>query len=131
MSTTLPKDTAPKDTLAQATVCAKNLAEARIITPRFATQLDKVLEEWDELLACQNDPHAAEMEGGDVLMSVISALLQLGIDPNRALQRATAKVANRGAYVKAALAQTGRTTADATRAELDALWAESKQFDQP
>jgi len=91
--------------------------------------LDKVREELVELDAAvaTGDAHAASEEIGDLFFSVAQLARHLGADPESVLRDANRKFEGRFRFVEQALAAQGRATADATPAELEALWDRAKQ----
>ncbi len=91
----------------------------------LAPILDKVAEEMRELnaeLAAAAPPARLEDELGDVLFSLVNLARRLALDPEAALRRANAKFERRFRRVESLLAERGKATADASLAEMDALW---------
>lgn len=94
--------------------------------------LDKIEEEIAELraaMASGNETHASE-ELGDLLFSCINAARHLRVDPERALRDCNRKFERRFGAVEAALAAEGRGPAEASLAELDALWVRAKEAER-
>jgi MazG family protein len=91
--------------------------------------LDKVREELVELDAAvaTGDARATLEEIGDLFFSVAQLARHLGADPESVLRDANRKFEARFRFVEQALAAQGRATADATPAELEALWDRAKQ----
>lgn len=89
-----------KDVLAKITEEATELAEAR----DHLTQ--------DEI----------EEETGDLLFVIANLARHLNVDPEAALRRTNAKFTRRFAAIEARLAQDGKTPADSSLEEMDALW---------
>ena len=102
---------------------------------------DKVLEELSEArTACDIPPASvsqaareeptAEMtaEFGDLLFAVINAARLYGVDAEAALSGTCSKFRRRFGYVEAGIRAQGRTLADATLSEMDALWDEAKSL---
>ena len=65
-------------------------------------------------------------EFGDLLFAVINAARLYGVDAEAALSGACSKFRRRFNYVEAGILGQGRTLADATLADMDALWDEAK-----
>jgi MazG family protein len=65
-------------------------------------------------------------EIGDLLFAVANLARKLGIDPEAALRAANDKFVRRFRHIEERLAEGGRTPAEATLAEMDALWNEAK-----
>jgi len=90
--------------------------------------LDKVEEEAREVRArlpasppaVASEPLAEEI--GDLLFALVNVARLSGADAETALRRATLKFERRFRAVEAALAARGRTPAQSTLAEMDALW---------
>ncbi|HET7714250.1 MAG TPA: nucleoside triphosphate pyrophosphohydrolase [Bauldia sp.] len=68
-----------------------------------------------------------EDEVGDLLFVVVNLARHLKVDPEQALRRTNAKVETRFSAIESALAKTGRTPADASLDEMEALWQEAKR----
>jgi ATP diphosphatase len=103
--------------------------------PSLAPVLDKLKEELAELEeAMGSDPagltpgHRAktEEELGDLLFVVANVARHLELDPEAALRSANHKFTRRFHAIEAKLAAHGRTPAQSTLAEMDALWDEAK-----
>jgi ATP diphosphatase len=112
--------------------------------PSLRPVLDKVREELaeleDEIAAAGPDPgqgpgrdfgqdrsHAkVEEEFGDLLFAVANVARHLEVDPEAALRAANAKFTRRFRAIEEKLAALGRTPAQSTLAEMDALWDEAK-----
>ena len=91
--------------------------------------LDKVAEESAEIVeASRAGASHAEIEGeiGDLLFVVANLARHLKVDPEAALRVTNAKVASRFKWIESALEKQGRTTADATLEEMEALWQRAK-----
>ncbi len=65
-------------------------------------------------------------EVGDLLFAVVNLARHLGADPEGILRDTNRKFERRFASIESALAARGQTPKDATLAEMDALWEESK-----
>jgi len=91
--------------------------------------LDKITEEAGEIVEAHSaGASRAEIEGeiGDLLFVVANLARHLKIDPEAALRVTNAKVVSRFKWIESALAKQGRTTADATLQEMEALWQDAK-----
>lgn len=90
--------------------------------------LAKIREECDEFEREleAHDQAAAREEIGDLLFAVANLARHAKIDPEDALRGANAKFEKRFAYIEAQLAARGRTPAQSTLEEMDALWNEAK-----
>jgi ATP diphosphatase len=96
--------------------------------------ITKIREEIDEfeaeLDAPSPDPATAaarrEDELGDVLFAVANLARHLAIDPEKALRGTNDKFRRRFAHIEKRLADEGRTPAEASLDEMEALWVEAK-----
>src|SRR5207253_153450 len=90
--------------------------------------LAKIREEANEIEAelTSGDRAEAAAEVGDVLFAAVNLARHLGIDPEAALRSTNEKFERRFAAVEHALAQSGKSPAQATLAEMDLLWNEAK-----
>ena len=90
--------------------------------------LAKIREEADEieaaLAAGERDKVAGEV--GDLMFAVVNLARHLDADPEASLRATNAKFERRFAAIERALAARGRTPAEATLAEMDALWEAAK-----
>jgi ATP diphosphatase len=92
--------------------------------------LAKLREEIGEIEA---ELDAAEVSGarvadeiGDLMFAVVNLARHTGTDPEQALRGTNAKFERRFAAIEAALAAGGRTPADASLDEMEALWQAAK-----
>jgi ATP diphosphatase len=92
--------------------------------------IEKIREEIGEIEAELADPVRApdriEDEIGDLLFAVANLARHLKVDPDQALRRTNAKFTRRFASIETALAAKGRSPADATLDEMEALWQAAK-----
>ncbi|MCB1499181.1 MAG: nucleoside triphosphate pyrophosphohydrolase [Bauldia sp.] len=91
--------------------------------------LEKLREEIDEVEAELRAGAVAERirdEVGDLLFAVVNLARHVGADPEQALRTTNAKFERRFAAIEAALAETGRTPAEASLHEMEALWQKAK-----
>ncbi|GGH19537.1 ATP diphosphatase [Cribrihabitans marinus] len=91
--------------------------------------LDKITEEAQELAEARDskDADALEDEFGDLLFVIVNLGRHLGVDPEAALRRTNAKFTRRFETIEARLATQGKTPADSTLEEMDALWDAAKR----
>jgi uncharacterized protein YabN with tetrapyrrole methylase and pyrophosphatase domain len=98
--------------------------------PDAAAVLDKLEEEKAELEEAvargSVGDGAIEEEIGDLLFAAVNVARLLGTDPESALKAANRKFRRRFRHVEERLRERGRTPADSTLHEMDALWNESK-----
>jgi ATP diphosphatase len=95
-----------------------------------AKVLDKLAEESAEIVEAQAEGASAEKleeEVGDLLFVVANLARHLKVEPEAALRAANAKFVRRFKQIEAALAKQGRTTAEASLDEMEALWQEAKR----
>jgi ATP diphosphatase len=90
--------------------------------------LAKIREEADEIEADINagKRDAATAEIGDLLFAVVNLARHLDADPEGVLRTANQKFVRRFEAIERALAARGKTAAQSTLAEMDALWNEVK-----
>jgi nucleoside triphosphate diphosphatase len=91
--------------------------------------LAKIREEADEIeaaLAGQNAPEEAAAEVGDLMFAVVNLARHVGADPEATLRAANRKFERRFGYIEQALAAAGKTPAQSTLGEMDALWDAAK-----
>ncbi len=90
----------------------------------------KIREELDELEAEIDAPSpsaaAREDELGDVLFAMANLARHLEIDPESALRGTNDKFRRRFAHIETRLAEKGRTPAEASLDEMEAIWVEAK-----
>jgi ATP diphosphatase len=91
--------------------------------------LAKLDEEVGELRAelAVADPARLADEVGDLLFVLANLARKLELDPEACLRAANAKFARRFGQIEAALAGQGRTPAEATLDEMEALWVAAKR----
>ncbi len=101
--------------------------------PDAAAVLDKVDEELAELRqalaggAGGSDRQAVSEELGDLLFTLANVGRKLDLDPEAALAQANLKFRRRFEAIEAGLAAQGKSAADATLDEMDALWHGAKR----
>jgi len=85
----------------------------------------KIYEELEELAAAQGRKDRRE-ELGDILFAVVNLARHLDVDAEAALADTNRKFERRFRAIEAALAAQGRSMADASLSEMDALWNAAK-----
>ncbi len=90
--------------------------------------LAKIREEADEIEAALDagETRDAGAEAGDLLFAVVNLARHLDADPEGVLRATNEKFARRFASIERALAKDGKAPAQATLAEMDALWDAAK-----
>ncbi|MCC2101884.1 MAG: nucleoside triphosphate pyrophosphohydrolase, partial [Hyphomicrobiales bacterium] len=90
--------------------------------------LDKIVEESREVseAVASGDVAHVEDEIGDLFFVMVNLARHAGVDPETALRGANAKFERRFAYVEDGLSARGKAPAEASLAEMDALWNEAK-----
>ena len=95
--------------------------DPRAVIAKIREEIDEVEAELD---AGRED--LAQAEVGDILFAVANLARHLKADPEAALRGTNAKFERRFAYIETALVGRGKTPAQATLEEMDALWDEAK-----
>jgi ATP diphosphatase len=92
--------------------------------PDIALVLDKLVEEAREVAEARDhlSPADLEEEVGDLLFVMANLARHLGVDPEAALRAANAKFTRRFKAIEDELARRGKTPAQSTLAEMDAIW---------
>ena len=100
--------------------------------PDATAVLDKIAEETAELVEARDtgDAERVTEEYGDLLFVMANLARHLKIDPEAALRAANAKFTRRFETIEAALAADGRTPANSTLTEMDALWDRAKRAER-
>jgi len=100
--------------------------------PDAGAVMEKLAEETAELRAelPAADPARLADELGDLLFVLANLARKLGLDPETCLQQANRKFIRRFGAMERALADAGKTSADATLAEMEAVWQESKRAER-
>ncbi len=92
--------------------------------------LRKIREEADEIEAeldrAERDEAATAAEVGDLLFAVVNLARHLRADPEAILRQTNRKFERRFAAIEQALAAKGKTPAESTLTEMDALWDAAK-----
>jgi ATP diphosphatase len=96
--------------------------------PDAAQVIDKIREETGEIeeALASGERAAIQDEIGDLLFAVANLARHCGVDPEHALRGTNAKFERRFRHIETALAEQGRTTAEADLDEMERLWGEAK-----
>jgi nucleoside triphosphate diphosphatase len=87
----------------------------------------KIAEEAQEIVDAGSDPAKRQEEVGDLLFVVANLARHLKVDPEAALRAANAKFTRRFQFIETALEADGKTPADASLDEMEALWQTAKR----
>ncbi len=97
--------------------------------------IDQVKEKLNEELEELNEAiekgifQEIEHEFGDILIAIVEYGRFLGIDAERALQKANDRMVKRFNFVEKSLKQNGKSLKEATLEDMDIYWKEAKKFD--
>ncbi len=114
------------------------LVEAQQIASRAAgagfdwENVEQVFEKLDEEIEELRDastPESIEGEIGDLLFVIVNIARFFKVDPEQALRKTNAKFRRRFGHVEKGLEAQGKTPRDATIAEMESLWQDSKRHD--
>jgi len=99
--------------------------------PDASSVLDKAEEEIAEVreALAKGEKDAVRAEVGDLLFTLANLARKLEVDPEASLAGTNRKFRQRFARIEEGLAAQGRTAAEATLEEMDALWEEAKRSD--
>lgn len=95
--------------------------------------VEKIAEEAGEIVEAQAEgagPEKLEEEVGDLLFAVANLARHLKVDPEKALRSANAKFVRRFRSIETGLAKVGKSPAEATLDEMEALWVEAKKAEK-
>lgn len=114
--------------LTRAVKLSARAARVGFVWPTVGEITAKLEEEISELEAEleAGDKANIRAELGDVLFVCANIARALDIDPEDALRATNAKFVRRFGYIERALAESGRTPADSSLKEMDALWNKAK-----
>lgn len=93
--------------------------------PDVSGTLEKLQEEAQELVQASNQEEIIE-EIGDLLFALVNVARFKQTEPEQALQRCNDKVTRRFNYIEQQVNKSGRSLADLTLEEMDAIWDEAK-----
>jgi tetrapyrrole methylase family protein/MazG family protein/ATP diphosphatase len=118
--------------LLRAVKLTKRAARVGFDWPDATAVIEKLQEEVAELEAeiAVGDQAKAREELGDLLFVCANLARKLGADPEDALRSANAKFTRRFGYIEQTLADQGRSPAEATLEEMEAIWIEAKQAEK-
>lgn len=110
--------------LMRAVKLQKRAARAGFDWPDIGPVLDKLAEEAREVVEARESltQAAIEEEMGDLLFVMANLARHLEVDPEAALRAANAKFTRRFNAIEDELARRGKTPAQSTLAEMDAIW---------
>ena len=97
--------------------------DPRAVLAKLREEIDEVEAELD---AGPEGRARAAGEVGDLLFAVANLARHLDVDPDQALRGTNVKFVRRFGAIEAALAAAGRTPAEASLAEMEALWQAAK-----
>jgi MazG family protein len=119
--------------LPRAAALQQRAAQLGFDWPTVDGALEKLHEELGELDAARATGSAAEVQAevGDLLFVMIRIANKLGVDPDDALRRTTAKFDRRFTAVTRRCAETGRSPDEVGLAQLEAWWQAAKRDDPP
>ena len=105
----------------------KRAARVGFDWPEIAQVIDKIEEEIDELRReVDNKTDKVSEEFGDLLFVMVNFARWQGVDAEEALRQANLKFVRRFQSVEEGLAHRGRSPADASLEEMEALWEAAK-----
>lgn len=114
--------------LTRAVKLQRRAARAGFDWPDRKAVLAKIVEEAGELAAeIDGDRDRIEAEFGDLLFAVVNLGRHLDVDPETALRRVNAKFTARFRAIEEGLSRRGKTPAEATLDEMEALWQAAKR----
>ncbi len=118
--------------LTRAEKLQKRAARVGFDWPDVAQVLDKIAEEAGEVVEARDTlgPDALEEEIGDLLFNIANLARHLNVDPENALRRTNAKFIRRFNGIEDRLAVRGRTPAESSLEEMDAIWNDIRAADK-
>ena len=120
--TALPGLTRAVKLQAKASTVGFDWNDARLVLAKIQEEAREI----EEALDAGASKETVAGEVGDLLFAVANLARHLDADPEAALRTTNAKFERRFAHIEASLAAAGKTTAQATLEEMDALWNEAK-----
>jgi uncharacterized protein YabN with tetrapyrrole methylase and pyrophosphatase domain len=94
--------------------------------PAVFAKLDEEVAELKAAVRAHAGANAVAEEVGDLLFAAINVARLLGEDPESCLKAANRKFRARFRHVEERLAERGRTPAESSLEEMEALWQEAK-----
>ncbi|MGZ9812464.1 nucleoside triphosphate pyrophosphohydrolase [Pseudoroseicyclus sp. H15] len=118
--------------LMRAAKLQKRAARVGFDWPEIGNVLEKLQEEAEELAEARDQlgPEEIEEEMGDLLFVAANLARWLGVEPEAALRRANDKFTRRFSVIEDRLHAEGRSPADASLEEMDAIWNEVRAADK-
>jgi MazG family protein len=115
--------------LMEALEIASKAAKAGFDWENVDQVFEKMREELDELAGARASASQSDIEDeiGDLLFVIVNIARFLKIDPEQALRKTNAKFRRRFAYLEERLRERGKTPADSSIEEMEALWQQAKQ----
>ncbi|MBM3773837.1 MAG: nucleoside triphosphate pyrophosphohydrolase [Acidobacteria bacterium] len=114
--------------LAEAQQISSRAAHAGFDWENIGQVMDKLREEMGEFEAARGgSPEEQEGEIGDLLFVLVNLARFANVDAEQALRKTNAKFRRRFEYVERALAERGRTPAESSLEEMEALWQQAKR----
>ena len=123
--TALPGLTRAVKLQAKASTVGFDWNDARLVLAKIQEEAREI----EEALDAGAPKETVAGEVGDLLFAVANLARHLDADPEAALRTTNAKFERRFAHIEASLASAGKTTAEATLEEMDALWNEAKRLE--
>ncbi len=111
--------------LAQAAAYQQRVVQVGFDWPNIHGVLDKVREEFDEVLSAE-DEQARSDEIGDLLFSVVNLARWYGVDAEVALRGANRRFRNRFERLEQRAREQGRSLKEMSLEEMDELWEQTK-----
>jgi tetrapyrrole methylase family protein/MazG family protein len=96
--------------------------------PDVRAALEKIPEEYQEVLECLNNAANPEEELGDLLFSAVNVCRLCGINPDIALSAAVNKFIHRFRGMENAVKSDGKSIEDLTLSEMDVYWVKEKHI---
>ncbi len=87
--------------------------------------VEKIGEEIAEIQTAE-DPEARRREIGDLLFALVNWIRWMGVEPETALREANLRFYRRFRYIEQAAEEAGRSLAEMSLQEMDALWEQAK-----
>ena len=118
----------------RATQLQNRAAQAGFDWPHISQVMDKLAEEMAEIhVEINQGAHQERMEDeiGDLLFVCINLARHAKVDPDAALRCANAKFERRFRRIETLLALQGRAPHQSTLEEMDTLWNQAKQEENP
>ena len=115
--------------LMEAREIASKAAKAGFDWKNVDQVFEKLGEELDELARARASASQSDIEDeiGDLLFVIVNIARFLKVDPEQALRKTNAKFRRRFAYLEDRLRERGKTLAESSIEEMEALWQQAKQ----